>query len=162
MDFSLSEETQALLQKTRSLLDEVVLPLERAALADFASVSAKLESARQIIKDAGLWAPQMPQEYGGIGLGFLDHALMSEILGRSPIGHYVFGCPAPDAGNQEILHKFGSDEQKAKWLRPLVAGRIRSCFSMTEPERAGSNPTWLDTRERRRRLRDHWEEMVHQ
>src|SRR5690606_38744630 len=66
-----------------------------------------------------------------------------------PIGHYAFNCQAPDAGNMEILLQFGTDEQKERFLRPLAEGRIRSCFSMTEPDRAGSNPTWLDTRARR-------------
>jgi alkylation response protein AidB-like acyl-CoA dehydrogenase len=93
-----------------------------------------------------MYAPQAPKEYGGLGLGFRQHALVSEELGRSPIGHYVFGCQAPDAGNMEVLHNFGTEAQKERWLRPLVAGKIRSCFSMTEPGRAGSNPTWLDTR----------------
>jgi alkylation response protein AidB-like acyl-CoA dehydrogenase len=80
-----------------------------------------------------------------MGLGFRDHALVSEVLGRSPLGHYVFGCQAPDAGNMEILLEYGTDEQQNRWLEPLARGEIRSCFSMTEPDRAGSNPTWLDT-----------------
>jgi alkylation response protein AidB-like acyl-CoA dehydrogenase len=70
---------------------------------------------------------------------------VSEVLGQSPLGHYVFGCQAPDAGNMEILLKYGSDAQKQRYLEPLAAGIIRSCFSMTEPDRAGSNPTWLET-----------------
>ena len=69
--------------------------------------------------------------------------LASEVLGRSPYGHYAFGCQAPDAGNMEILHRFGTPEQKDRFLAPLVAGEIRSCFSMTEPDTAGSNPTQL-------------------
>jgi alkylation response protein AidB-like acyl-CoA dehydrogenase len=80
-----------------------------------------------------------------MGLSFLDHARLVEVLARSPLGLYTFGCPAPDAGNMEILHKFGTEEQQAKWLQPLVDGQIRSCFSMTEPDHAGSNPTWLGT-----------------
>lgn len=80
-----------------------------------------------------------------MGLSFLEHARMSEILGTSPIGHFLFNCPAPDAGNMELLHQFGSEEQKKRFLEPLVRGEIRSCFSMTEPERAGSNPVHMDT-----------------
>jgi len=73
----------------------------------------------------------------------VDHALVSEALGRSPLGHYVFGCQAPDAGNIEILHLYGNAEQKEKYLRPLVEGRIRSCFAMTEVDLPGSNPVML-------------------
>jgi alkylation response protein AidB-like acyl-CoA dehydrogenase len=79
-------------------------------------------------------------------LDFREHALVSEVLGQTPIGHYAFNCQAPDAGNMEILLQFGTDEQKERFLGPVARGEMRSCFSMTEPDRAGSNPTWLDTR----------------
>jgi alkylation response protein AidB-like acyl-CoA dehydrogenase len=92
-----------------------------------------------------LWAPNHPKEYGGMELNLMEHALVSESLGRSPLGHYIFGCQAPDAGNIEILHQFGSEEQKEKYLKPLVDGKIRSCFSMTEVELPGSNPVMMDT-----------------
>ena len=82
-------------------------------------------------------------EFGGLGLSMVDHGLFAEAVGRSPLGMTVFGTQAPDAGNIEILHKYGTEEQKDRWLRPLVAGEIRSCFSMTEPETAGSNPVLL-------------------
>lgn len=75
----------------------------------------------------------------------MDHGLLSEALGRTPLGHYVFWCQAPDAGNVEILHMHGTDEQKGKYLNPLVAGKIRSCFSMTEVDMPGSNPVLLET-----------------
>ena len=94
----------------------------------------------------GLWAPNAPAECGGLGLSMVEHGLFSEALGRSPLGHRAFGTQAPDAGNVEILHRHGTPDQRARWLRPLVAGEIRSCFSMTEPETAGSNPTMLTTR----------------
>ena len=80
-----------------------------------------------------------------MGLGLVELGLVSEALGRSPLGHFVFGCHAPDAGNVEILHHYGTEEQKERWLRPLVAGEIRSCFSMTEPEMPGSNPVMMET-----------------
>jgi len=80
-----------------------------------------------------------------MGLGLVDLGLISEALGRSPLAHFVFGCQAPDAGNVEILHRYGSAEQKDRWLGPLVGGEIRSCFSMTEPEMPGSNPVMLET-----------------
>ena len=78
-----------------------------------------------------------------MGLSVLEHGLLSEVLGRCPFGHYVFGCQAPDAGNLEILYSYGTKEQKERWLGPLSKGEIRSCFSMTEPDTAGSNPTQL-------------------
>jgi alkylation response protein AidB-like acyl-CoA dehydrogenase len=145
MDFSTPPELAALLERAKELMESEVYPLESTARESFEAVLPAADSARERIKAAGLWAPQMPTEYGGMGLDFLPHAHMSEILGRSPLGHYIFGCQAPDAGNMEILHKFGTEEQKERWLRPLAAGQIRSCFSMTEPDRAGSNPTWLET-----------------
>lgn len=145
MDFSISAETQDLLARASDLMTREVYPLETVARESFEQVLPAAHAARAKVKEAGLWAPQMPPDYGGMGLGFLDHALMSEVLGRSPIGHYVFGCQAPDAGNMEILHRFGTEAQKERWLRPLARGEFHSCFSMTEPDRAGSNPTWLST-----------------
>jgi len=91
-----------------------------------------------------LWAPQHPQEFGGMGLNLVEFGLVSEALGGSPLGHFVFGAQAPDAGNIEILHLHGTEEQKEKYLKPLVEGKIRSCFSMTEVDQAGSNPVLLD------------------
>jgi alkylation response protein AidB-like acyl-CoA dehydrogenase len=97
-----------------------------------------------MVRQMGLWAPNHPPEYGGMGLKLTEHALVSEALGRSPLGHFVFGCQAPDAGNIEILHKYGTPAQKELYLKPLVAGKIRSCFSMTEVETPGSNPVMLE------------------
>ena len=145
MDFSIPDALEALLQRAQEFMDREVYPLEEAMRVSFEEVLPAANAARDRCKSAGLWAPQMPPAFGGMGLDFLPHAYMSEVLGRSPLGHYVFGCQAPDAGNMEILHKFGTEAQQERWLQPLAAGRIRSCFSMTEPDRAGSNPTWLET-----------------
>jgi acyl-CoA dehydrogenase len=93
----------------------------------------------------GLWAPNHPVEYGGLGLGMLEHGLLSEALGRSPLGHLVFGAQAPDAGNVEILHRHATADQRERFLRPLVEGKVRSCFSMTEPDMPGSNPVMMGT-----------------
>ena len=98
-----------------------------------------------MVKRMELWAPNHPKEYGGMGLNLVEHAFVSECLGRSPLGHFTFGCQAPDAGNIEILHLHGTPEQKETYLKPLVQGKIRSCFSMTEVEMPGSNPVMLDT-----------------
>jgi alkylation response protein AidB-like acyl-CoA dehydrogenase len=83
-----------------------------------------------------------------MGLGLLEHAFLSEVLGASPLGHYALNCQAPDAGNMEILRDHATPSQRAQFLEPLVRGEIRSCFSMTEPDKPGSNPVWMDTRAR--------------
>ncbi len=98
-----------------------------------------------MVKKMELWAPNFPTECGGMGLSLVEHGLVSEALGRSPLGHYVFWCQAPDAGNVEILHLHGNQQQKKQYLNPLVAGDIRSCFSMTEVDMPGSNPVMLET-----------------
>jgi alkylation response protein AidB-like acyl-CoA dehydrogenase len=87
----------------------------------------------------------MRAEYGGMGLSLSEFGRVSEELGRSPLGHFVFNCQAPDSGNMEILAEFGTEQQRETFLLPLVAGDIRSCFSMTEPDLPGSNPTWMAT-----------------
>ena len=105
----------------------------------------KLNELREKVKKMGLWLPQIPKEYSGLGLTLEQYGEVSEILGASPYGFYVFNCQAPDAGNMEILMEFGTDEQKEKYLNPLLEGKIRSCFAMTEPDFAGSNPVNMGT-----------------
>jgi alkylation response protein AidB-like acyl-CoA dehydrogenase len=143
MDFATPENVKPILEAARAFIDEEVIPAESVMDGDFAANAPMLDGLRAKVKERGLWLPQAPKEIGGMGLSVLEHGLMSEVLGRSPIGHYVFGCQAPDAGNLEILHMYGSDEQKERYLGPLTRGEIRSCFSMTEPDTAGSNPTQL-------------------
>ena len=144
MDFAISQPMQDILARAEALVREHVVPLEERALSGrFTDVVPALSSVRERVKAAGLWTPQLPKEIGGLGLSNLEHGLLSEVLGKSPLGHYAFGCQAPDAGNMEILHQFGTAEQKAEYLTPLSRGEIRSCFSMTEPDTAGSNPTEL-------------------
>jgi alkylation response protein AidB-like acyl-CoA dehydrogenase len=104
-----------------------------------------LKEKRKMVKQMELWGPQIPKELGGMGLNLVEHGLVSESLGRTPLGHYVFGCQAPDAGNIEILHTHGTEEQKKQYLEPLANGDIRSCFSMTEVDMPGSNPVMLET-----------------
>ena len=146
MDFAPSEKIETVLGMIDEFMREEVLPLESFFLGGpLGELLPKIEEKRRAVRQMGLWAPNHPAEYGGMGLGLVDHGLVSEALGVSPLGHFVFGCHAPDAGNVEILHKYGSDEQKQRWLGPLVAGEIRSCFSMTEPEMPGSNPVMLET-----------------
>src|SRR5881296_227097 len=127
-------------------MEEHVYPNEEAISREDESADALVESLRKRAKADGLWAPNLPPEAGGTGTGFLAYAYLNEEIGRSTWAQYIFGCQAPDAGNAEILWEFGTDEQKERWLAPLVAGEIRSFFSMTEPEVAGSDPTTLRTR----------------
>jgi alkylation response protein AidB-like acyl-CoA dehydrogenase len=122
-----------------------VLPNEPALDREDDAADALVAELQAEVKAAGLWAPHVPPEVGGTGTGFLDYAYLNEQIGRTVWGQLVFGCQAPDAGNAEILHLFGTDEQKERWLLPLVAGDIRSFFSMTEPEVPGSDPTTLRT-----------------
>ena len=146
MDFAPSAATQKLLDEIRAFVDAEVIPLE-PLVADrgFDGARPQLAELREKVKRRGWFCPQIPKEHGGMGLDLVDHGLLSEVLGRTPLGHFAFNCQAPDAGNMEILIKFGTPEQQQRFLAPLIEGKIRSCFSMTEPDRAGSNPTWLDT-----------------
>ncbi len=101
---------------------------------------------REAVKERGLWAAHLPPELGGQGFGQVKLGLMHEILGTSPYAPFVFGNNAPDSGNAEILALAGTPDQKQQWLEPLLAGDLRSAFSMTEPDTAGSDPTLLATR----------------
>jgi alkylation response protein AidB-like acyl-CoA dehydrogenase len=146
VNFELSEKIETVLGMIAGFMRDEVLPLERHFLAaPFSEILPRIEEKRRAVRQMGLWAPNHPEEYGGMGLGLVEHGLVSEALGVSPLGHYIFGCHAPDAGNIEILHQHGSAEQKRRWLGPLVAGEMRSCFSMTEPEMPGSNPVMMQT-----------------
>jgi acyl-CoA dehydrogenase len=146
MDFEVSEKMQAILEMMGEFVEKEVIPLEPEFLnRPFVEMLPELEEKRRMVSQMELWAPPHPPEYGGMGLDLMDFALVSEALGQSPIGHYVFGCQAPDAGNIEILHLHGTEDQKEKYLRPLVEGKIRSCFSMTEVNMPGSNPVMLET-----------------
>ena len=130
----------------RAFMDEHIYPNEAAIEREDDDALALLAELREKAREAGLWAPHVPPEAGGTGLGFLYYACLNEEIGRSAYAQLVFGCQAPDAGNAEILHLFGTDEQKERFLRPLVAGEMRSFFAMTEPDVAGSDPTLLQTR----------------
>ena len=144
MDFEPSEEMSVMLAMVDDFMRCEVIPLEGELLhGDPAVLEVRMRQVQGKVRQMGLWAPNHPVEFGGLGLSMVDHGLLSEALGRSPLGHRAFGTQAPDAGNVEILHRHGSPAQREQWLHPLVEGRIRSCFSMTEPETPGSNPTML-------------------
>jgi acyl-CoA dehydrogenase len=145
VDFTVSEKIQTVLDLINEFVERELIPLEpELHRRDFRELLPVLAEKRRMVKEMELWAPNHPREYGGMGLGLVDHGLVSEALGRTPLGHYTFNCQAPDAGNIEILHQHGTDEQKQRWLGPLVQGEIRSCFAMTEVDTAGSNPVLLE------------------
>jgi len=146
MDFAVSEKVQTIAQTIRDFMRQEVYPLE----ADFTEKRFRdmlpvLHQKRRKVKEMGLWAPHIPKNYGGVGLSLTEFAHISEELGRSPLGHYLFNCQAPDVGNMEILMHYGTEEQKETYLMPLIRGDIRSCFAMTEPDYPGSNPVWMGT-----------------
>ncbi len=146
VDFTIPHELQALIDKARKFVETEVYPIEKDFLTgEFHEVLPRLEEKREHAKAIGLWLPQIPKEHGGLGLDLLGHGLVSAELGRSFLGHFLCNCQAPDAGNMEILLQYGNDAQRERFLKPLLAGKIRSCFGMTEPDHPGSNPTWMGT-----------------
>ncbi len=146
MDFTISEKMQTILATIKEFMEKEIIPLEKDFFRnDIRKLMPLLEEKRAMVKQMKLWAPLTPRSYGGMELKLNESALVFEALGGSPLGLYVFGCQAPDAGNIEILHLYGTEEQKNTWLRPLVEGKIRSCFSMTEVDMPGSNPVMMES-----------------
>jgi acyl-CoA dehydrogenase len=142
-----SEVIAALLDTARRFVRDELVPREAELLHGAWSVNVPtLEALRTRARTLGLWAPFLPEAYGGLDLPLDAYARLSEVLGWTPFGHYVCNCQAPDVGNMELLLQFGSAAQKRTFLEPLARGDIRSCFAMTEPEHAGSNPVWMSTR----------------
>ena len=154
MDFELSPRALELRDRIRAFLDEHVLPVEIEAMRALdeevvpgVPYPAVLVELRERARAEGLWNLFMPDERYGAGLANWEYAALCEEMGRSPaIAPMAFNCSAPDTGNMEILAEHGTDEQRERWLQPLLDGEIRSCFSMTEPEVSGSDPTTLRTR----------------
>ena len=154
MDFELSPRTVELRDRISAFLDEHVYPVELEAMRALDDEVAPgvpypeiLVDIRARARHEGLWNLFMPDERYGAGLTNVEYGVLCEEMGRSPaIAPMAFNCSAPDTGNMEILAEHGSDEQRERWLQPLLDGEIRSCFSMTEPEVAGSDPTTLRTR----------------
>ena len=139
-------EIEDLRERTKAFMDEHVYPNEEALGAGDGGATALMRDLQARVKDMGMWAPHLPAEAGGMGIGFMPYVYMNELLGRSPHAPRAFGAQAPDSGNAEILWQFGTPEQRERWMKPLVAGEITSCFSMTEPEVSGADPTNLQTR----------------
>ena len=151
IDFSLAPELEELRGRVRAFVDEVVRPAEerieseRLETTDRPAYRAELGDLRRRAFAEGLWLPHMPPEWGGMGLGHVELAMVQAEAARTRLGPWVFNCQAPDEGNMHTLLHWGTDEQKERWLRPLCAGRSWSCFAMTEPEVAGSDPTLIRT-----------------
>ncbi|HTE84569.1 MAG TPA: acyl-CoA dehydrogenase family protein [Dehalococcoidia bacterium] len=145
IDFALSPEIRALRSKVGEFLQVQIEPNEPIFEREDDEAEALTRAMQAKARAMSVWAPHLPAEAGGMGIGFLGYAYLNEKIGRSFAAPRVFGCQAPDAGNMEILHLFGTPAQKERWLRPSVAGEIRSCFSMTEPEVSGADPVNLRT-----------------
>ena len=145
-DFETDEEFSKRLSWVREFLDEEILPLE-TLLHDISELEWKklTDPLKQQVKDKGLWACHLDPELGGQGYGQVKLGLLHEILGRSSIASGIFGNQAPDSGNAELLALGGNKEQKELWLKPLLDGELKSAFSMTEPDVAGSDPTLIQT-----------------
>src|SRR5262245_29608040 len=143
---------------TAEIVNRDILPYENKLMSlwrgelspqDKDAVRGLRKEIQAKVKKAGLWAPHLPTEYGGMGLEFLPHAYMNEVLAYSMGAASLFGVVAPNSGNQKILVKYGTEEQKKKWLVPLTEGKMESGFSMTEPDSAGSDPRSIKTTARK-------------
>jgi acyl-CoA dehydrogenase len=152
MDFAPSPKVREFQDKLTAFMEEYVYAAEAVAQEQIAASGNPhhhapiIQELQQRARTAGLWNLFLPDQTYGAGLTNLEYAPLAEIMGRSPIAPEIFNCSAPDTGNMEILAEFGTPEQRRQWLDPLLAGEIRSCFSMTEPAVASSDPTNLQTR----------------
>ncbi len=154
MELGLSEEMQQIREKIRTFVEVEVAAVEEEYLAEV-SVGDRwshtprqeeiLESLKEKARKLGLWNFFLPKSQGGAGISNLEYAHLAEIMGRSRLASESFNCSAPDTGNMEVLERYGSEEQKKQWLEPLLAGKIRSAFAMTEPDVASSDATNIST-----------------
>jgi acyl-CoA dehydrogenase len=145
MNFAFSEKTKDLQQRLQAFMDEHIYPneqrFEKEIERDRWKPTRIIEELKPKARAAGLWNLFLPNDENGAGLTNLEYAPLCEIMGRSVLAPEVFNCSAPDTGNMEVLARYGTPGQKEKWLKPLLAGEIRSCFAMTEPEVASSDAT---------------------
>ncbi len=152
MDFEPSSRCSEFKERLSAFMDEHVYPAEAVyeqqlrESGDPHHQPAVMEELKAKARAAGLWNMFLPDDEHGAGLSNSDYAPLAEMLGRSPIASEVFNCSAPDTGNMEVLHQFGTDEQKERWLQPLLDGEIRSAFAMTEPDVASSDATNIQLR----------------
>ncbi|WP_188977068.1 acyl-CoA dehydrogenase family protein [Halocalculus aciditolerans] len=146
MEYTDSELASEFAERTREFIDDVVVPVERDHLGGDAVDESTVADLREQARDYGVYAPHLPEEYGGQGLSYRDMLPVFEAAGRSLLGATAVRVDAPDEGNMHTLEMFGTEDQKEEWLRPLVQGDARSAFSMTEPNPgAGSDPKMIQT-----------------
>ena len=155
IDFTLTPKLEEIRLRIRTFVDEVIRPVEATiegadGTNDGQGLTGKdrieaLIGLRKEAFQAGIWLPHMPEEWGGMGLGHVELAMVQAEAAKSYYGPWVFNCQAPDEGNMHTLLHWATDEQKEKYLKPLLEGRTWSCFAMTEPEVAGSDPTLIQT-----------------
>ena len=149
IDFSFPEDMQLVIAKVRDFCDQIVRPAEKVIDANDGDRKILIEQIiqmRKAAKEWGLWLPHMPEEYGGMGLGHVTMAAVSAEAAKTSFGSYALNAQAPDEGNMHTLLHWATPAQKEKYLVPLCNGRARSCFAMTEPEVAGSDPTLIQTK----------------
>ena len=150
MDFSLSPKTEELRKRVSAFMDQHVYPAEKQVQDEMGEEGHEepqvLKDIRKRAKSEGLWNLFLPDPKHGAGLTNHEYAPLCELMGRSTIGARSFNCQAPDTGNMEILAEYGSQDQKDRWLQKCLDGEVRTCFSMTEPDTPGSDPTQLKTR----------------
>lgn len=145
-DLFLTPRLIPILEQVKKFVLEELIPLEKEIHHGFHHISKIIiEEKRPKIRALGLWGLHLSKKLGGLDLSLVEFGQLSEVLALCPFGHYAFNCQAPDIGNYELLHQFGSSMQQEKFMQPLIEGKIRSCFAMTEPEFAGSNPVNLGT-----------------
>jgi acyl-CoA dehydrogenase len=146
IDFTLTPELEEIREKTRDFIETVVIPAEQGIHEDDrASLIEGIIVMRKEAQQRGIWLPHMPKEWGGMGLGHVELAMVQAESAKSRFGPFAINCQAPDEGNMHTLLHWATDEQKEKYLKPLCEGITRSCFAMTEPEVAGSDPTLIRT-----------------
>ncbi|HZU80523.1 MAG TPA: acyl-CoA dehydrogenase family protein [Acidimicrobiales bacterium] len=149
IDFTFPPDVEDARQQMRAFVDEDIRPTEERLMADSsgrADWRAELDRMRGKARDLGLWMPHMPAEWGGAGFGPTALAAVSAEAAKSRFGSYIVNCYAPDEGNMHTLLHWGTDDQKDRYLKAMCEGTLRSCFAMTEPEVAGSDPTLMQTR----------------
>ncbi len=142
-----TDKIRNILPTIEAFVKRELFPLETPEnlTRNFSEIEPELLKKRALVKEAGLWGLHLSEKEGGLGLSLCEFGQISEVLASSPFGHFVFNTQAPDIGNTELLHKYASEDLKEKYLKPLMNGEIRSCFSMTEPDFAGSNPVRMGT-----------------
>ena len=146
IDFNLTDEQRSLSDRTRAFVTEKIIPYEKdSRVTTHGPIDELRLELNELAREAGLFAPHVAEKWGGMGLNHTDMAIVFEAAGYSPLGPVALHCAAPDEGNMNLLAKVATPKQQETYLKPLASGETRSCFNMTEPSGAGSDPTMLET-----------------